>query len=65
MKKIVLVVVMAVPAFAAGLWMQALLAEQHRPEIRTSSTPSTILPLEMHKTTPGDLPVQYMKADFN
>ena len=67
MGKIILVVVAtAVPAFAAGVWTQASLAERHRPEIRTSSTPSTISPLEMHrKVKPDDLPVQYMEGDFN
>jgi hypothetical protein len=66
MGKIILVVVAtAVPAFAAGVWTEASLAERHRPEIRTGSTP-TISPSEMHRQVkPGDLPVQYMQGDFN
>jgi hypothetical protein len=65
-KSIVIVVAAAVPAFGAGIWTQATLAEHQRPETRVVSIPSTILPLEMHrKVKPDDLQVQYMEGDFN
>ena len=64
MGKIILVVVAtAVPAFAAGVWTQTPLAERHRPEIRTSSTSSTISPLEMHRRMkPSDVRCSTCKA---
>jgi hypothetical protein len=65
-KIILLVVATAVAAFAAGVWTQASMAERNGPEMRTSSTPFTISPLEMHrKVKPGDLSVQSMQGDFN
>jgi len=67
MVKIILVAAAtAVPAFAAGIWTQATLAEHQRPQTRVLSIPSTISPFEMHrKVRPDDLPVQYMQGDFN
>jgi hypothetical protein len=64
-KSIVIVVATAVPAFGAGIWTQATLAEHQRTQTRVVSIPS-ISPLEMHrKVKPDDLQVQYMEVDFN
>jgi hypothetical protein len=64
MVKISLIVVAtAVPAFGAGAWTAATLAEH---QTRVVSAPSTISPSEIHlKVKPDDLPVQYMQGDFN
>jgi hypothetical protein len=65
-KTIVVVAVTAVPAFGAGIWTQATLAEHQRIDTRVISIPSTISPYEMHRTVkPDDLPVQHMQVDFN
>jgi hypothetical protein len=62
-KLIPVVVVTAIPAFAAGVWTQPTLIGSHPTE---TITPSTISPLEMQsKVKPDDLPVQYMRGDFN
>ena len=64
-KIILLLVATAVPAFGAGIWT-ATLVEHQRTETGVVSTPSSILPSEMHrKVKPDDLPVQYMQGDFN
>lgn len=56
----------AVLAFATGIWTQDTLAGRRHSEIRAADVPSTISPAEMHRNMkPGDLPVQYMQADFN
>jgi hypothetical protein len=68
MVKIILIVVAtAIPAFGAGMWTEATVAEHQRTEIRVvSPTSSTISPSEMHRNVkPNDLPVQYMEGDFN
>jgi hypothetical protein len=68
MVKIILIIVgTAVPAFGAGLWTQATLAEhQHVGTRVVVSTPSTLSPSEMHRNVKlDDVPVQYMQGDFN
>ena len=67
MIKIILIVVgTAVPAFGAGIWTQATLAEHQRTEARVAGTLPTLSPSEMHrKVTSDELPVQYMQGDFN
>jgi hypothetical protein len=66
LKLILAVVLTAVLAFATGIWTQDTLAGRRHSEIRAATVPLTISPTEMHRTlTPGDLPVQYMQADFN
>ena len=65
-KIIVIVVATAVPAFGAGVWTQATLAEHQRTQTRVVGIASTISPSEMHRRLkPDDLPVQYMQGDFN
>jgi hypothetical protein len=62
-KTILILVATAVPAFAAGVWTQATLAGRHAAEVIPVAT---ISPYEMHlKVKPDELPVQYMKGDFN
>jgi hypothetical protein len=66
LKIILAVVATAVLAFATGIWTQDTLAGRRDSEIRAANVPSTISPAEMHRNLkPGDLPVQYMQADFN
>lgn len=67
MVKIILILVAtAVPAFAAGVWTQATLAGHHATESIPASDLASISPYEMQlKVKPNDLPVQYMKGDFN
>jgi len=67
MTKFVLAVVLtAMPAFAAGVWTQATLAQHHATASIPANNLSTISPPEMHgKVKPNDLPVQYMQGDFN
>jgi hypothetical protein len=67
MVKIILIVVAtAIPAFGAGIWTEAAVAEHQRTETRVVSSTSTISPSEMHRRVkPDDLPVQYMQGDFN
>lgn len=62
MMKIILVAVpTAVLAFTAGVWT----AGGRHPE-PTVGARLTILPSEMERNLkPGDLPVQYMKGDYN
>jgi hypothetical protein len=65
-KLVLIVAATAVFAFAAGIWAEAALVEHPRTETRVVSIPSTILPSEMHRMVkPDDLPVQYMRGDFN
>jgi hypothetical protein len=53
-----------VVAFPAGMWAHAALSGRHAIEI--SAAPSTVSPSEMQRAMkPDDLPVQYMKGDFN
>ena len=67
MTKFVLAVVLtAIPAFAAGVWTQATLAQHHATESIRTNDLVTISPSEMQrKVKPDDLPVQYMQGDFN
>jgi hypothetical protein len=65
-KSIVIVIATAVPAFGAGIWTQATLAEHQRTQSRVVSITSTISPSEMQrKIMVDDLPVQHMQGDFN
>jgi hypothetical protein len=64
MTKIILVAVpTAFVAFAAGVWAEA----ESRPKQAVAvQAPLTITPSEMqHNIKPDDLPVQYMKGDYN
>lgn len=66
LKMILVVVATAVLAFATGIWTQETLAGRRLSEIRAANVPSTISPAEMHRNfNSGDLPIQYMQADFN
>jgi hypothetical protein len=64
MMKIILVALpTAVLAFAAGVWAQG---ERHPKPALAVGDPVTISPLEMQRSAkPSDLPVQYMKGDYN
>jgi hypothetical protein len=64
MMKIILVALpTAVLAFAAGVWAEG---ERHPKQAIAAGAPVTISPLEMQRNTkPSDLPVQYMKGDYN
>ena len=64
MTKFVLAVVLtAMPAFAAGVWTQATLAQHHATESIAANNLSTVSPYEMQlKVKPDDLPAQYMTA---
>jgi hypothetical protein len=65
-KTTLIVVATAIPAFGAGFWAEATLAEHQRTETKVVGIPSTISPFELHhKVKPSDLPVQYMVGDFN
>ena len=65
-KTTLIVVATAIPAFGAGFWTEATLAEHQRTETKVVGIPSTISPSEMHRRVkPDDLPVQYMQGDFN
>ena len=53
----------AVLAFTAGVWAQGAL---HPKQAVAAGAPLTISPLELQRNMkPDDLPVQYMKGDFN
>ena len=64
MTKFVLVVVLtAIPAFAAGMWTQATVAGHQATESIAANNLSTVSPYEMQlKVKPDDLPAQYMTA---
>jgi hypothetical protein len=63
-KTTLIVVATAIPAFGAGFWAEATLAEHQR--TKAVGIPTTISPSELHhKVKPSDLPVQYMEGDFN
>ena len=63
-KTTLIVVATAIPAFGAGFWAEATLADHQRTEV--VGIPATISPSELHhKVKPSDLPVQYMEGDFN
>jgi len=64
-KTTLIVVATAIPAFGAGFWTEATLAEHQRTETKVVGIPSTISPSEMHRRVKSDLPVQYMQGDFN
>jgi hypothetical protein len=65
-KTTLIVIATAIPAFGAGIWTEATMAEHQRTETRVVSHTSTVSPSEMHlKVKPDDLPVQYMQGDFN
>ena len=66
MMKIILVALpTAVLAFSAGIWTEATMAGNRR-QISAAGTPSTISPAEMQRNLkPDDLPVQFMKGDYN
>jgi hypothetical protein len=66
LKIILALVATAVLAFATGIWTQDTLAGRRHSETRAANVQSTISPTEMHRNLkPGDLPAQYMQADFN
>ena len=64
MMKIILVALpTAILAFAAGVWAEGVV---HPKQAVAASVPLTISPLEMQRNMKlGDLPVQYMRGDFN
>jgi hypothetical protein len=64
MMKIILVALpTAVLAFAAGVWAQG---ERHPKQTVAVGAPLTISPSEMERNLkPDDLPIQYMKGDYN
>ena len=64
MMKIILVALpTAILAFAAGVWAEGVV---HPKQAVAADAPLTISPLEMQRNMkPDDLPVQYMKGDFN
>jgi len=64
MMKIILVALpTAILTFAAGVWAGGAL---HPKQAVAASAPLTISPLEMQRNMkPDELPVQYMKGDFN
>jgi hypothetical protein len=65
MKVILAVVGTAVIAFPAGMWAAATMAPHHLVETGGAKA-QTISPSEMQRNVkPGDLPIQYMKGDFN
>jgi len=65
MKVILAAVGTAVIAFPAGMWAAATMAPQHLTETGIANA-QTISPFEMQRNVkPDDLPIQYMKGDFN
>jgi len=64
MMKIILVALpTAILAFGAGVWAEG---GRHPKQAVAASAPLTISPLEMQRNMkPDDMPVQYMKGDFN
>ena len=53
-------------SYATGFWTAGTFAGHRTTEANAASTPVTLSPFDMQRNVkPSDLPVQYMRGDFN